>query len=168
MFDWLLGDWRSVGFVALSTILIYVSVVAAVRLGERRTLAEMTVYDFAVAIALGSIIGRTATTASPSYIQGVAAVLALLASHHILSVLRTRFAGVRRLTDRSPITLAENGTIDRRALRRAHMTDADLATVLREHGVADITEAGLVTLEPRGAFAVVRRPDTTGPPDAKS
>ncbi len=157
MFDWLIGDWRSIGFVALSTTLIYLSVVVAVRLGERRTLAEMTVYDFAVAIALGSIIGRTATTASPSYAQGVTAVVALLASHHFLSVLRTRFALVRRVTDRSPVTLAENGTVDHRSLRRAHMTEADLATVLREHGFERVADTTLVTLEPRGAFSVVRR-----------
>lgn len=57
-FDWPLGDERSIGFVAISTTLIYVSVLIGVRLGERRTLTEMTTYDFAAAIALGAIIGR--------------------------------------------------------------------------------------------------------------
>lgn len=84
MFEWLLGDWRSVGFVALSTTLIYLSVV--IRDGE-----------------------------------------ALVAS-----------------------------------LRRAHMTEADLATVLRQHGVNDTPDAELVVLEPRGAFSVIPRSPVPG------
>ena len=155
MFDWLAGDWRSVGFVAVSAALIYLSVVVAVRLGERRTLTEMTTYDFAVAIALGSIIGRTATTADPSYVKGVAAVAALLGCHHALSALRLRSPLARRLIDRQPIELVRDGTVSADGLRRARMTPADLDMVVREHGVATAQQAALVMLEGRGAFSVI-------------
>lgn len=154
-FAWLVGDWRSIGFVALSTILIYLSVVAGVRLGERRTLTEMTTYDFAVAVALGSIIGRTATTAQPSYSQGVAAVAALLACHRLLSALRVHSPKARRLLDRHPIAVVRDGAEIPGTLRRAHLTTADLEMVLREHGVLRLEDALLVTLESRGAFSVV-------------
>jgi uncharacterized membrane protein YcaP (DUF421 family) len=157
MFTWLFGEWRSVGFVALSTMLIYLSVVIGVRLGERRTLTEMTAYDFAVAIALGSIIGRTATTADPSYVKGATAVAALLLCHHTLSLLRVRSAFLRRIIDRPPTDLVRDGQIIDGRLRRAHMTEMDLDMVLREHGLRSVDEAALVVLEPRGAFSVVPR-----------
>lgn len=157
MFGWLLGDWRSLGFVALSTALIYVSVVLGLRVGERRTLTEMTAYDFAVAIALGSIIGRTATTADPSYVKGVGAVATLLLCHHALSLARARWAIVRRVVDRSPIELVRDGELAAPGLIRAHMTEADLQMVLREHGVRGPGDAELVMLEARGAFSVIPR-----------
>jgi uncharacterized membrane protein YcaP (DUF421 family) len=155
IFDWLLGSWRTIGFVVASTVLIYLSVVGALRLGERRTLTEMTAYDFVVAIALGSIIGRTSTTARPSYVQGLTAVVALLLCHHALSWLRMRSPRVRRLLDRSPIHLVQDGAVDRDALRRAHLTMTDLEMVLREHGVREPADARLVVLETRGAFSVI-------------
>lgn len=162
MFTWLLGGWRSLGFVVLSTVLIYLSVVLAVRIGERRTLAEMTAYDFAVAVALGSIIGRTSTTPQPSYVRAVAAVVALLASHHLLSVLRTRSSLVARLTDRPAVELIRDGQVSRAGLRRGHLTEADLHMVLREHGISDPAGAKLVVLEARGAFSVLPRPPDDG------
>ncbi len=156
MWTWLFGSWRTVGYVALSTVLIYLSVVVALRLGERRTLTSMTAYDFAVAIALGSIIGRTATTRSPSYVQGVAGVVALLACHHTLSLLRARSSLFRRLVDRPPIVLARDGEVSATGLRRAHMIEDDLRMVLRERGIDDLSQARLVLLEARGEFSVIR------------
>ncbi|HEX3393894.1 MAG TPA: YetF domain-containing protein [Acidimicrobiales bacterium] len=164
MFRWLLGDWRDVGFVAVSTALIYLSVVVGLRIGERRTLTEMTTYDFAVAIALGSIIGRTATSQQPSYVQGLTAVVVLLVCHHSLSILRTRSEFVHRIIDRSPIELVRGGRITTEGLRRAHMTRPDLEMVLREHGVRGLNDAELVMLEPRGAFSVIPRPSHTAHP----
>jgi uncharacterized membrane protein YcaP (DUF421 family) len=156
MYRWLLGDWRTVAFVAASTAVIYLSVVIAVRFGERRTLTEMTAYDFVVAIALGSIIGRTATTPEPSYLQGLTAVVALLGCHHLLSLLRLRSGLARRITDRPAIELVRGGVVVPEGLRRARMTEGDLDMVLRERGVPSRLDAALVMLESRGAFSVVR------------
>jgi uncharacterized membrane protein YcaP (DUF421 family) len=156
MYRWFLGYWRTVVFVAASTALIYVSVVVAVRLGERRTLTEMTAYDFVVAIAVGSIIGRTATTPEPSYLQGLTVVVALVGCHHLMSVPLLRAGVARRITDRPAIELVRDGLVLPDGLPRARMTEGDLDMVLRERGVPSRREAALVMLECRGAFSVVR------------
>ncbi len=169
-FSWFFGAWRTVGYVAASAGLIYLSVVIGLRLGERRTLAEMTVYDFAVAVALGAIIGRTATARSPSYVQGVAAVVSLLVLHGFLSWVRVRSSVARRLLDHRPVVLIRHGEIDHRALRRAHLTHDDLRTALREQGVGTLADVEFAVLEGRGAFSVVRTServdDALLPPEA--
>lgn len=113
----------------------------------------MTACDVAVAVALGSIIGRTATTPQPSYVRGVAAVVVLLANHHLLSVLRTRSSLVARLTDRPAVELIRDGQVTGPAFAGG-TTEADLHMVLREHGISDPARAKLVVLEARGAFSV--------------
>jgi uncharacterized membrane protein YcaP (DUF421 family) len=157
MFDWIVGGWRTIGYVALSASLTYASVVVALRLGERRTLADMTAYDFAVAVALGTVIGRTATSASPSYAQGIVAVITLLAVHNALSWLRMRFPRIRRLIEHGPIVLVRHGGTDGRALAQARVTADDIDAALRQHGLAGVGEASLVVLESSGAFSVVAR-----------
>ncbi len=161
---WLLGSWRTIGFVAASAALICLSVVLSVRfLGPRRTLAQMTIFDFAVAVALGTIIGRTATTARPSYVQGITAALALLVVHNGVSWLRIRIPVSRQWFGRSPITLVVDGRIDTGALRKAHLTPEDLFTALRERGVSSLADVQLALLESRGAFSVIT--DSAGDAD---
>ncbi len=157
MFSWLLGAWRTLGYVALSAALIYVSVLVGLRVGERRTLSQMTAYDFAVGVALGTIIGRTATSATPSYVQGVTATVALLAMHNLLSWARFRVPAVRRLVTRAPLVLVRDGNVDMAAMRQARLTPGDLRSALREHGVASLSEVGLLVFEPRGAFSVLHK-----------
>ncbi len=167
--DWILGSWRSAGYVALSAVLIYLSAVVALRTGERRTLAELTIFDFTVAVALGTIIGRTATTESPSYVQGVVAVVALLATHRFVAWGRLHSQLVHRIVDRRPRVLVRDGIVDVETTRRALVSDDDLQTVLRQHGLVDLSAVRLVVLEPRGAFSVIVEPVRTGlteaPPD---
>ncbi len=154
---WLLGGWRTAVYVAASAALVYLSTVLAIRgIGERRTLTQMTIFDFSVAVALGAVIARTATTASPSYVQGIVAVIALLVTHNAIGAARRRFPRARRLFDRAALVLVVDGQIQDGALRRAHLTVEDLRTVLRERGVPSLRDARLVLLESRGAFSVLR------------
>ena len=156
-FAWLLGSWRTVGFVALSTVLIYISVVVALRVGERRTLAEMSAFDFAVAVAIGSILGRVSTAREPSYIQGLAALVTLLVTHHVITFARARSPRVKRWVERPPRVLLRDGQVLTDALRREHLTEDDLMRKLREHDVHTLDEVELVVLEAKGGFSILRR-----------
>ncbi len=161
MFHWLVGGWRTVGFVASSTVLIYLSTILGVRTSERRTLSEMSPFDFVVAVAIGAIVGRTATTPSPSYVQGAAAVLTLVIAHRLLGWVRLRSTGFRRTVERSPLVLVSDGSLVGVALRRAHLTDEDVYSALREHGVRSLGDVRLLILEPSGRFSLIERDNSS-------
>jgi uncharacterized membrane protein YcaP (DUF421 family) len=157
LLDWLLGSWRTAGFVAVSTVLIYVSVVVALRVGDRRTLAEMSTFDFAVAVAVGSIIGRVSTTRSPTYVQGLTALVTLLFAHYLITYARAGSERVKRWVERPPRVLVRDGEVLAAELRREHLTEEDLMRKLREHGVHALDDVELVVLETKGGFSVLRR-----------
>ena len=58
--SWVFGQWSQLGGVAGKAALMYVTALVGLRLGERRTLAQWTIIDFATAVAIGAIVGRTA------------------------------------------------------------------------------------------------------------
>jgi uncharacterized membrane protein YcaP (DUF421 family) len=60
----LVGARGGLGWVAVKAVLIFAVAVIGLRLGERRTLAQLGAFDFAVALAIGAIIARTVTTPS--------------------------------------------------------------------------------------------------------
>jgi len=86
--SWITGDWQSLGVVAGKAALMYVTALFGLRLGERRTLAQWTIIDFATAIAVGAIVGRTAVANSQSFVTGATALLVLIAVHRLASWLR--------------------------------------------------------------------------------
>jgi uncharacterized membrane protein YcaP (DUF421 family) len=127
------------------------------RVSVRRTLAEMSPFDFVVAVALGAIVGRTATTAHPSYVQGVTGVLTLVCAHRVVTWLRVRSGAVRAVLDRPPVLVVRGGRPLAAAMRRAGLTEHDIRSVVREHGLRDLDDVDELMLEPNGRFSVVPR-----------
>ena len=52
----LIGGASGLGWVAVKTVLLFTVAVIGLRLGERRTLAQLSAFDFAVAVAILSTI----------------------------------------------------------------------------------------------------------------
>lgn len=111
---WIIGDWTSLGQVAGKAALKYVTALIGLRLGERRTLAQWTIIDFATAVAMGAVIGRTAIAEAQSYVTGAVALLTLVAVHRAAS--RLRFNPLLgKLLDHRVRVLVAHGSAARRA-----------------------------------------------------
>jgi uncharacterized membrane protein YcaP (DUF421 family) len=88
--SWIVDHWEHLGAVAGKAVLMYATAVVGLRLGERRTLAQWTIIDFATAVAIGAIVGRTAIASTQSYATGAVALFTLIAVHRLASLLRFR------------------------------------------------------------------------------
>jgi uncharacterized membrane protein YcaP (DUF421 family) len=158
MTAWLSGDWPHLGIVAAKAALMYVAALAGLRLTYRRTLAQWTAIDFAAAIAIGAIVGRTAIASSQSLLTGVVALMTILAAHWLLSI--GRFSPViSRLTDHRVRVLLEHGQVRDRQLRVCGITREDLLSQLRQHGIYRLEDLRYVLYETKGSLTIVREDD---------
>jgi hypothetical protein len=114
----LVGGAGGVGWVAAKAVLMFAVTVAGLRLGERRTLAQLGAFDFAVAVAIGAIIGRTVTSSSASFATGAVALITLLITHRLVAFAR-RHNPMARLIDHPPRVLVAGGEMQDRELGRA-------------------------------------------------
>jgi uncharacterized membrane protein YcaP (DUF421 family) len=162
--DWLIGGWQHIGGIAAKAFLMYATAVLALRVSERRTLAQWTIIDIATAVGIGAIIGRTAVAHDQSYVSGATALVTLVAAHHVASVVRMR-PRLRNLFDHRPRVLVVHGTVRRRELHRCALTDEDLFAHLRERGVFQLAEVALVLYEPKGTLTVVLERDAQAAAD---
>jgi uncharacterized membrane protein YcaP (DUF421 family) len=133
---------------------MYATALLALRIGERRTLAQWTIIDFATAVAMGAIIGRTAIAGTQSYLTGAVAVCTLVAIHRVASVLRFRPL-LGRLFDHRIRVLVADGKLRPGELRKCGLTDGDLFTQLRQRGVFAVNDVRYVLYEPKGSITVV-------------
>jgi uncharacterized membrane protein YcaP (DUF421 family) len=105
--NWLLelvGGTGGLGCIAVKAILMFAVTIVGLRLGERRTLAQLGAFDFAVAVAIGAIIGRTVTASLASFTTGAVALVTLLGAHRLVAFAR-RHNRMARIIDHPPRVL---------------------------------------------------------------
>jgi uncharacterized membrane protein YcaP (DUF421 family) len=158
----LVGGTNGLGWVAVKAVLIFAAAVIGLRLGERRTLAQLGAFGFAVAVAIGAIIGRTVISSSTSFATGAVALVTLLVAHRLVALAR-RHSQVARIIDHPPRVLVAGGQIQDRELARAGLTTTDVYAMLRQRGVGDLGEVGYLLYETRGATTLIGADGEPGP-----
>ena len=108
--------------MAAKAVLMFAVTVVGLRLGERRTLAQLGAFDFAVAVAIGAIIGRTVTSSSASFATGAVALITLLITHRLVAFAR-RHNRMARIIDHPPRVLVAGGTMQARAAPHRRFPD---------------------------------------------
>ncbi|MFG2040695.1 DUF421 domain-containing protein [Dactylosporangium sp. NPDC048998] len=150
------GSPHDVWWVAAKALLLYVTAVACFRIGERRTLAEMSAFDFVAAVAAGAIVGRVPNAHDAGYLAGAATLVTVLLAHRLIARLRYRPL-LAKLIDHPPRLLVADGKVLDDELRRSGLTRRDLYGLLRQQGVDELASVRFVVFEQRGQVSVVRR-----------
>jgi uncharacterized membrane protein YcaP (DUF421 family) len=147
-------SFQQMGWRAL---VVFVIGVALVRLADRRFLGRNAGFDILLGVILGSVLSR-AINGQAAFFPTLGASALLVLFHRLLGAAACRSHVLSRLVKGQPLTLIRNGSVDREALRKAHMSEDDLEENLRLHGnetgVESIAEA---RLERNGSISVVKR-----------
>lgn len=150
----LFGGETELIWVAIKALLLYLTAVFGFRIEGRRTLAEMSPFDFVAAVAVGAIVGRVPNTDTTSYLAGAVTLVTILGMHWVIT--RARYIpSVAQLINPSPRVLVAKGNICESELRHCGLTQKDLLALLRQHGIADPHEAQYVVFEPSGKISVM-------------
>lgn len=159
LLEQLVDGWRPATYAAVKALALFVTAAAAFRIMLRRTIAEFTPFDWITGVAVGAIVGRTATAPHTSWLTGTAALLALIAAHDVVARLRF-IPWVRRLTDPPVRVLIRDGELDQPNLKRCRLTREDLDAILREHGYQTPTDVRLAVFESKGVVSVFALDET--------
>lgn len=157
--SWITTTWGAAAMSAVSALGIYAAVIIYTRLAGLRSFSKMSSFDFAMTVAIGSLIASTILTRDPPLLRAIVALGALYALQLGLARLRVRFHAVGNAVDNEPILLMENGRILEDAMRAAEITRGDLLAKLREANVLRLAQARAVVLETTGDISVLHAPE---------
>ncbi|MFD0798360.1 DUF421 domain-containing protein [Maribacter chungangensis] len=144
--------------IALTGIGIYVTIIVLTRLMGKRSFSKMSSFDFAVTVALGSMVATTVLSKSVSLWDGMVGITMLYVLQLGMAYLR-RFSIVAKVTDNTPLLLMKGKQICFNNLRRARVTESDLKAKLREANVLDLSQVRAVVFETTGDIAVLHTTD---------
>lgn len=138
---------------AVAAVTIYVVVIVATRLAGLRSFSKMSSFDFAMTVAIGSLIASAASRQAP-LAAAVLGMLVLYASQLAVAVLR-RHGLLGGAVDNTPLLLMDGERILHDNLAAARITLDDLHARLREANVLSYDQIRAVVFETTGDVSVL-------------
>jgi uncharacterized membrane protein YcaP (DUF421 family) len=140
------------------SLVVYVAVLAGLRLGGRRELGQLTPFDLVVILLVANAVQNAMVGPDVTLEGGLMAAATLLAANAIVARTRLRSRFVRGLVEGEPILLVHDGQFIQSHLRIAGVTQDEVETALREHGEdpsAGLSGIKMAVLEPDGSISIV-------------
>lgn len=148
--------WLPLVRIVVVGTLTYAALLLLLRVSGKRTLAQLSAFDFIVTVAVGAVFGRALTARGVPLAEAVTALVLLVALQYAIASLRLRFPRFGNLVTTPPSLLYYRGRFLRGAMRRERVTEGELRTAIREGGACSFDEVEAIVLEPDGQLGVIK------------
>jgi len=165
--SWLTTTFSAVIMIIISTVGIYLALIFYTRIGGLRSFSKMSSFDFAVTVAIGSLIASTILAKDPPLLQAVVALGALYAVQMGVASLRGSSTVMSKLVDNKPLFLMYGTEVLDHNLKSAKVTYDDLRAKLREANVTQMNQVKAVVMEATGDVSVLHHKDENHELDPK-
>ena len=145
---------ESIFLICACAVGIYLAIIVYTRLSGKRSFSKMSSVDFAMTIAIGSIIASVILTSSISLTEGLIALGAVYILQMFTSILRL-VKPLQKLFDNKPLLLMDGDKVLVDNLKKARVTLGDLRSKLREANVLDTSQIRAVIFETTGDISVL-------------
>ena len=143
--------------ILIQGTVVYVLVAMILRLIPKRHTGNLSPNDLVAIIIVGSlaadaIVGETHSTIDVLLMIGV-----VLLWDYLFNVLEFYAPWFRRVAQHTPTLLVHDGEIIRKNMRSEMLTDEELMSNLRKHGVTDVAQVREAILEGDGHISVIKK-----------
>lgn len=149
------NDISTVLSTAAKGILIYVALIAMLRITGKRSLSKFNIFDFVITIALGSVFASTLTSSDVKLAQSITAIVILLGGQYIISQLALHAEGFENIIKSDPALLYSGGSLNRVTMKRERVTEREVLQAVRKSGSASLDDVEAVILETDGTMSVI-------------
>jgi uncharacterized membrane protein YcaP (DUF421 family) len=144
--------------VVISTLSIYIILILFTRVAGVRTFSKISSFDFAITVAIGSLIATTVLSKDPPLFQASVALASLFVIKMSIARLRkNKF--VKYLVDNKPVLLMKGSVMLDENMKKAKVSRSDLLAKLREANVTKFKHIKAVIMETTGDISVLHHSD---------
>lgn len=142
----------------LRTAILYLVLIASVRLMGKRQVGQMEPSEFVVTMLVANLASIPMQDEGIPLFSGLVPILTVLGAELVLSTLAMGSIRLRKLLCGKPVILIENGHILQENLRRTRITADELTGHLRLKEVLDLNSVQYAILETNGDLSVFLYP----------
>lgn len=153
--------------VALRTAIVYLFLIAAIRLSGKREVGQMSVLELIVVLIISDAVQNSMVGENTTIWSGLVAVTTLLAMDLGLKTLAGRSKRLQLAIEGEPRLLVRDGRLLLKALAEEGIEAGDVRAAVRAHGLVRIDDVRMAVLETDGTISVIplegRQPATGQP-----
>ncbi len=137
-------------------VAIYIILLVIIRLSGRRTLAQMTAFDFVLLLIVAETTQQALLGDDFSIVNAVLLILTLFITDILLSYVKEWMPSAAKWIDGTPTVLIRLGAPDHRAMKRARIAMEDILDAAREqHGLERLDQIKFAVLEIGGHVSII-------------
>lgn len=149
------GGWDAILRIIVITTCGYVAMIVLLRYAGWRRLTRMRLFDFIVAVTIGSAFGRMLTAREVGVVDAIVVFATLILLQQLGAWVQRSSRRLSPLMSPPPVLVYFRGQVMEDALRRHRLQHAELLQAVREEGIGSLTDVHAIVLEPSGEFSVI-------------
>lgn len=134
--------------------LIYIFLIAILRLSGKRQIGQLAPFDLVLLIMLSNAVQNSINAGDSSLIGGMISAVTLISMNWVVSYVTYSNKTLERLIEGKPQILVHNGHVDRKIMEAEKVTQHELEAALRSAGCASVADVRFAILENNGRISV--------------
>jgi uncharacterized membrane protein YcaP (DUF421 family) len=140
----------------LRATLVYVFLLVIFRIMGKRTLAQITTFDFVLILIIGEATQQALLGNDFSIINAWIVIATLMFLELGLSLLKSRWPTLDRVMESHPLVIVQDGRVLEERIRHERVDVNDVLTAARErHGLERLDQIKYAVLERSGGISIV-------------
>lgn len=153
-----LGVSLGEGLIVLRAVALYAAMLAILRVSGKRTLGEMTPFDFVLLLMLSELTQPSIVGSEGNLGTGLLAIVVLVGADIVAGFATWKSKGLDKLMNGAPLVIVRNGeTLDDR-LAAEHIEPDEVLAAARRVGLTRMDQIELAVLETDGDISIVPAP----------
>lgn len=135
---------------------VYLILLVIMRVAGKRTLAQVTVFDFILLLIIGEATQQALLAEDFSIINAAIVIGTLVLLDIALSLLKLRSKTLDRIIDDTPVVIVDRGKLLHDRMTRARIDEQEILIAARElHGLERLDQIKYAVLERSGGISIV-------------
>lgn len=147
----------------IRTIILYVTIILAVRLMGKRQISELQTTELVVTLLISDIAAIPMQNTQLPLVSGLVPIAILISCEILISVIMMKSAKFRKFICGKPIVIINNGKIDQKQMKRLRMSTEDLSEQLRQLDVFSLQDVAYGIVETNGKMSILKKPKQQQP-----
>ena len=140
----------------LRAVAVYGLLLILFRVTGRRSLGQITTFDFILLLIISEAIQNAMVGTSYSIVNALVLVVSLMLIDMVLSAVKTRFPLVELWLEGLPLVIVEQGRPLKDRLRRSGLDEGDVMSAARQlHGLERMDQIKYAVLERNGEISII-------------
>ena len=141
-------------------LVVYLFLLILFRIAGRRTLGQMTNFDFVLLLIISEATQNAMIGNDYSVTNGILVILTLVGIDICLSIMKQRFPAMERHLEGLPLVLVDKGRPLKDLMYKARVDEQDILFSAREkHGLERMEQIKYAVLETNGGISIIPKAD---------